>query len=146
MPLRAHFEPTFPAALAALLYAIIPLGSQLLADFYVEHFQALFHLGALWAVCAFWGERRAGIRERFGWVVLAGLFAGLACGTKYSALLMTLLPLLILLPLLCVIGGSVYEALRAAGCVAAPALAVLAPWLVRNAVASGDPLFPWDWC
>ena len=130
------------AALAALLYALIPLGTQLAADFYVEHFQALFHLGALSAACAFWGERRAGIRERFGWLVLAGLLAGLACGAKYAALLLTLLPLLLLVPLLCALGGSIYEGLRAAACVAAPALAVLAPWLVRNLAASGDPLYP----
>jgi len=129
-------------ALAALLYALIPLGTQLVADFYVEHLQALFHLGALSAACAFWGERRAGIRGRFGWLVLAGLLAGLACGTKYSAFLMTLLPLLILVPLLCALGGSIYEALRAAACVLAPVLAMLAPWLLRNLVAAGDPLYP----
>ena len=141
LPLRAHFEQVAPA-LAVLLYVLIPLGTQMAADFYVEHFQALFHLGALWAACVFWSERRAGIRERFGWLLLAGLLAGLACGTKYSACLMTLLPLLILVPLLCAFGGSIYEALRAAACVAGPALALLAPWLVRNFVASGDPLYP----
>jgi len=135
-------QATVAAALAALLYALVPLGTQLASDFYVEHFQALFHLGALCAACAFWSERRAGIRDCFGWLVLAGLLAGLACGAKYSALLMTLLPLLILLPLLCAARGSIYEALRAGACVAAPAAAVLAPWLVRNLAAAGDPLYP----
>ena len=130
------------AALAALLYALIPLGSQLVADFYVEQFQALYHLAALAAACAFWNERRAGVRERFGWLVLAGLLAGLGCGAKYPALIFTLLPLLVLVPLFCVLCGSVYEALRAAACVGVPALLALAPWLVRNFAASGDPIYP----
>ncbi|MCY3021003.1 MAG: hypothetical protein NTW87_18460, partial [Planctomycetota bacterium] len=130
------------AALGALLYALVPLGSQVAADFYVEHFQALFHLGALMAACAFLGERRAGVRDRFGWLVLGGLLAGLCCGTKYTALLFTLLPLLLLVPALCAIGGSVYEGLRAGGCLTASAAVAFAPWLLRNLIMSDDPLHP----
>lgn len=139
---RASQAARVAAGLAALLYALIPLGAQLTADFYVEHVQALFHLAALLAACAFWAERRAGIRDRFGWLVLAGLLAGCGCGAKYSALLLTLLPLLVLIPLFCAVSGSCYEALRAAACIGISALAVLAPWLVRNCMASGDPLHP----
>jgi len=39
--------------LAAALFAIVPMGSHLAADFYVEHIQTLFHVTATLAITAF---------------------------------------------------------------------------------------------
>jgi hypothetical protein len=129
-------------ALATLLFALTPLGSIMAADFYVEHIQALFHLAAVMAACAFLSDRREALRGRNGWLVLAGTLAGLCCGTKYPALLFTLAPLLILIPVHCAIGGSIYEALSAAMTLGVSALAMLAPWLLRNGIITRDPIFP----
>ncbi|HEY3318880.1 MAG TPA: hypothetical protein VGP72_00180 [Planctomycetota bacterium] len=130
------------AAVAALLFALVPLSSQLVSDFYVEHFQALFHLAAVMAACGFLFERCAGIRDRFGWLTLCGVLAGLCCGTKYTALLFTLAPLLLLVPIFCLPGGSIYEALSAAGRIGLPAGLTLAPWLLRNLIFARDPVYP----
>jgi len=136
-------EKATPAPmLAALIYALIPLGSQLLADFFVEHFQALFHLAALLAACIFLDERRAGVRSRTAWLLVCGCFAGLACATKYPAIIFTLLPLAFYLGLFCALSGAPAEGLHAAALVAASAATVLSPWLARNIAAAGDPLYP----
>ena len=129
-------------ALAALLYAFIPLGSHLLGDFYVEHVQALFHLAAILAACAFLNERAAGIRARMPWLLVSGLLAGFCCGTKYTGLIFTLAPLALCVPLICAISGSAFEGVRAGLVLGASALAAFAPWLLRNLIMSGDPLFP----
>src|SRR5208283_1317955 len=110
--------------------------------FFVEHFQALFHIAALMAACAFLSERQAGLRGRSAWLILCGLLAGLACGAKYTALLLTLFPLAFYLFLFCALSGSLYEGLRAGALVAGSALAALSPWLARNLAAAGDPIYP----
>lgn len=135
-------EPSPAPALATLLFAITPLGSIMAADFYVEHIQALFHLAAIMAACAFLADRREGLRGRNGWLVLAGVLAGFCCGTKYPALLFTLAPLLILVPTHCAIAGSIYEALSAAMTLGISALAMFSPWLLRNGIITHDPIFP----
>lgn len=144
-------------AVAALLYALIPLGAQLAADFYVEHFQALFHICALLCACAFLkemnlraffpaggGDQNMAAKERArpGWLLAAGMFAGLACGTKYTALLFTLAPLLIFIPLICLQLGSARDAFGALCRIALPALIFFAPWALRNFLEGGDPLYP----
>jgi len=129
-------------AAAALLYLIVPWGSELAVDFYVEHLQALFHVAAVLCAVAFLTERGAGVRTAFGWLVLCGALCGFGIGVKYPTLLFTLAPLLIFVPLQAWLGRSFYEALRAALCLGMPAVTMFAPWLVRNLLASGDALFP----
>lgn len=129
-------------AIAALLYAIIPIGTELAADFYVEHFQAFFHLAALHTACAYLSELRSGVRSRFGWLVLGGIFAGFCCGVKYTALFLTLAPLLLFVPLLAMFSSSIYEALRAGGALGSWGLLAFCPWMLRNFFATGDPLYP----
>jgi hypothetical protein len=136
------------AAAAAFLYLLIPMGSQLAAEFFVEHFQALFHLCAALCAVAFVSDFKitvlfkANFRSNTtGWLRAAGLFAGLACGTKYLALLFTLGPLLLLLPALSA-RESWRSAVNTAAQLATPALVAFFPWLWRNYRASGDPLYP----
>ena len=98
-----------PAPIAAAgLYALTPMGSQVAADFYVEHFQALLHVSALLCACAYLSDFK--IRQLFkthaqnnasSWLLCTGAFAGLCCGAKVTGLLFTLLPLAVFLPLYC---------------------------------------------
>jgi len=128
--------------LAAALFAVVPMGSHLAADFYVEHVQTLLHVATVLAACAFLQDRRLGVRQRTGWLLLSGLLAGACCATKYSALLFTLGPLLVFVPLLCALNGSFFEGLRAAVTLSLPAAFLFAPWALRNWIAGGDPLYP----
>ena len=134
---------------AALVFALIPMGSQLAADFYVEHIQSLFHIAALLCGCAFLSDFK--IRRLFndrarsnptGWLICAGLFAGLCSGAKYTGLIFTLAPLAVFLPGFCLSVGTVFDAVVVLGQLSMSALLVFAPWLVRNGWASGDPLHP----
>jgi len=134
--------PGTAPVLAAALFAVVPMGAHLAADFYVEHIQTLLHVGAVLAASAFLHDRRTGVRQRNGWLLLSGLLAGACCATKYSGLLFTLAPLLVFVPLLCALNGSVFEGLRAAVTLSVPAALLFAPWALRNWIAGGDPLYP----
>jgi hypothetical protein len=140
--LRLEKQSAIPAAIAALIYALIPHGTMLVTDFFVEHVQALFHLSAVGAAIIFFAERRAGVRECSGWLVLSGLLAGLACGTKSPAMLLTAAPLALLIAIFCWFSGSIHLALRVMPSFVIPLLLSLAPWLFRNGIISGDPLYP----
>lgn len=138
------------AACAALLYALVPLGSHLAADFYVEHFQALFHLCAVICACAYLSDLKlrmlfkanADSKPGASWLYAAGAFGGLCCGAKYTGLLFTLAPMLVLLPMITMLQAGVREAAGSVWRVALPAVALFAPWMVRNFFAGGDPLYP----
>ncbi|MEE8169987.1 MAG: glycosyltransferase family 39 protein, partial [Phycisphaerae bacterium] len=83
---------------------------------------------------------RLDARHALRWAALAGAFAGLACGFKYTAAPMAALPI--------VIGCAV--AARGAGrkrigCLSLGLLMTgltFSPWLIKNAVATGNPVFP----
>jgi hypothetical protein len=81
--------------------------------------------------------------ERRRYAILTGVLVGLALGCKYPALLFVLLPILTFL----LVGGLVHiatlrRAVLEAALVGAVALVVFSPWLVRNAVNTGNPVYP----
>ena len=85
-----------------------------------------------------WRER--GSRS---FIVLGGIFAGLAMGVKYTAILY--LPVLVVLGLWpdAVAGRRAWAtSVKAALLLAGVALLADAPWLLKNIVATGDPLYP----
>ncbi len=138
------------AGFAALLYVLIPLGSQMAAEFYVEHFQALFHLCAVICACAYLSDLKLRvmfkssepIRRTQSWLFAAGAFAGLCSGAKYTGLIFTLAPLLVLLPMFALLQATLRDALGAAWRLSVSALVFFAPWMIRNFSATSDPLFP----
>ncbi|MFQ5414105.1 MAG: ArnT family glycosyltransferase [Phycisphaerae bacterium] len=77
-------------------------------------------------------------RGPIAWLVLSGLAAGLACGCKYTAVPMIALPLgvavLALAPLRRAAAGLAGFSVAA--------LVAMAPWLVKNTVMTGNPVFP----
>lgn len=75
--------------------------------------------------------------------ILAGLFTGIACGSKATAIFFAGLPVLILLLhslLAARLQPSAVVKAILAGCIAG--LASLAPWLARNWLACSNPVFP----
>jgi 4-amino-4-deoxy-L-arabinose transferase-like glycosyltransferase len=73
------------------------------------------------------------------WLLLSGLLAGLALSTKYTAL--ALLPALGLSLLISRIRRP-WLAVRCALLLGAVALLVWSPWLLKNAVLTGNPTYP----
>ena len=138
------------ALLAAALLAVSPgvmlISTWAIADLAVMLFATLCFAAILAALET--GERQ--------WVVLAGLFGGLALGTKYTAALVVCAPavLALLSARHAARQGSSDAARRSPGDAArrrlgdaalfcAVALAVLAPWLARNMAYTGNPLAPY---
>ena len=83
--------------------------------------------------------------EKGGWLVLAGIYGGLAFGTKYvGGLFGILLPSFFLVfPALS--GGAegrVQRSFRALVVFLCAAAAVSLPWLVKNALFTGNPFYP----
>ena len=130
---------------AAALWAAVPLAAEMAGVAYVDLGLTAFVLAAFYAFML-WSESRCD-----GWLVLSALFAGFAMSTKYTAV--TWLGLLVLL--------FVYQAwkhqgrragwilIRAISFTAVAGLVVL-PWLIKNWIVTGNPVYPFlfggvDW-
>lgn len=103
----------------------------------------LFMAGAVTACAGFIARysRSGSVRD----LVLAGATAGLAVASRYQALV-ELLPLVaIAVVVLAVRPGPIRVALRAGAGAAATMLAVGGYFYVRNAAATGNPLYPKRW-
>lgn len=74
------------------------------------------------------------------WCVLAGIFAGFACGFKYTACVLIALPLVVLM--LIALRGNFVRRLVLVVIFGVASLVTFAPWLVKNIVMTGNPVFP----
>ncbi len=105
-------------------------------------------LGATaFAACAWLAALRtvASTAHRHRTTLLAGLLAGTAAGAKALIVATSLVPLSVTLALVPASGerfASPSPRLRRAGLLLAAAALAVAPWLLRNWLAVGDPLFP----
>ncbi|MDQ3441574.1 MAG: hypothetical protein M3478_14620 [Planctomycetota bacterium] len=81
--------------------------------------------------------------RRVATMALAGAMAGFACGVKLTAVPMLLLPLPAALVIIAVARREpVGRAIIASIAFAVVGLALFSPWLVRNVVWTGNPVFP----
>lgn len=71
------------------------------------------------------------------WLAIAGAMAGLACGVKLTAVPLLLVGMAVVLP---VVGGR--RAFAGVGLYVAAGALVFSPWMVRNAVWTGNPVWP----
>ncbi len=74
------------------------------------------------------------------WIALAGASAGLACGCKYTALPMIALPLG--LTTLFLYDGTIRRKITLGFVFAAATLVTFSPWLIKNQLMTGNPVFP----
>jgi hypothetical protein len=100
---------------------------------YVDWFSLYFGLGCLIALD---GWR---IHAKNIWLVAAGITAGLAFGTKYTA---GVLAIAAGITLLYHIWKGKGKAIPAVGLFAGMALLVMLPWLIRNTIYTGNPFYP----
>ncbi len=127
--------PRVYCLLAALLFIATPVVMNLSRTAYVDLGATFFATMALFALLRW--------RHSTGrWFFYSAVLLGLALGTKYSMVIaFALLP-----PLAIYIyiqrGGSQLGAIRAGLVYAAIAVVVFSPWLVRNFIWTGSPLYP----
>jgi len=127
----AMFSKRAAMPAAAILYSWPRINGLALVG-YVE-LGLMLYVGL--ALLAAWHYHRSG-RDR-GYVVLLGLACGLAAGCKYPAVLFLCVPSGLALMVLA--GRRALLHVLLFGVVA---LAAFAPWLVRNTVATGNPVYP----
>ena len=75
----------------------------------------------------------------FGWLVVSGVLAGFAAGCKYTGVPMVIVPLAIGAIL---IADRLRARIAGSFILAAAALMAMSPWLVKNQVMTGNPVFP----
>jgi hypothetical protein len=103
---------------------------------YVEN--AMLFFGMVSIGCALRAFRAEGGARV--WIIFAGIAAGFACGCKYTAIAMIAAPIGI-----AILAASPRALARRAMDVLVFTLACLAafsPWLIKNAVMTGNPVFP----
>ncbi len=88
------------------------------------------------------GVERFELRAQIGWALLAGVLAGLCWGFKYTAGPLIVLPIGLTIVLA---AGPLRGRIVAGALYAITALALFSPWLVRNQVNTGNPVFPLAW-
>ncbi len=119
------------AVLAAAIFWAQPFTAWITTSTFVESGTTLFVALAIWNLVEFARTRSNTL------LVLAGGFAGAAAGTKYfgavAALVLAIVAILILRDRL---------SLRRVALAVGAAVVVAAPWYLKNAVFTGDPLYP----
>jgi len=82
---------------------------------------------------------RSDVQQSNRWIIAAGLLAGLACGYKYTAVVLILLPLA-----LTVVSeqSSVSMRFKRLAIFVVGALITFSPWMARNVINTHNPVFP----
>ena len=126
---------------SAFFFLSIPVVIKLSTTVYVDLGLICFTTGAL-LMLAEWRESGFPISK----LVWAGIFCGLALGTKYNGLVtFALLSLMVPVLFLRANAGSMRNQIRAlyqGALFAVIALIVFSPWMVRNLVWTGNPVYP----
>jgi hypothetical protein len=122
--------------MAAILFYSVPLVTLQSECAYVDLFATLFASGALGSAAIWW------IEQDNRWLMVTGILAGFAAGTKLNAayvLLPLALAILCGLFLRCRMRRTFFIGLLYAGI---PLLLFWAPWLMRDWAWTGNPIFP----
>ena len=123
---------------AALLFFTMPFTATLMIRAWTEFAVALYVLTAMIGVLAW---RETGTRS---WLALAAVMGGFAAGTKLMGVLAPALLGVVVLAT-AVARGGVREAVRATVGFGLVAMIVASPCYLRNAAATGNPIFPFGY-
>jgi len=121
---------------ALAVYASMPMVWLLGSWAYNDLALAFYQLGAL---CAFLNWRRG---EKGRWLTVAGVFSGLALGNKYTAFVCPLALVAFIAWERLRARVAAAKAVREVASYGLSVLAIAAPWYVRNAVLTGNPVYP----
>lgn len=122
--------------LASLLFLSLPMVSYETGTVYIDLFVSLFVM-AMVAAGVFWWQQGEN-----GWLMVAGVFGGVALGIKLTAA-----PLVLVFGLF-ILGALIFRHRQfvpiASGFLhlAVPAVLIAAPWFVRDWLWTGNPVYP----
>lgn len=122
--------------IAGLMAATCPFLVYLSGVAYVENGLMLYAAMSLAAILRSFGDASRTRR----WAFASGLLAGLACGCKYTAVPGVALPIMILVFLQAIRRRPRRLEIALPFCVGC--VVTFTPWLVKNAVTTGNPVFP----
>lgn len=138
--------------LAVALFVAIPTAVQIATWSYVDLALTFYNLAAVYAILNWLhpdsapdlnGEA-AGSSDT-GWLVLSGLFAGASLSIKYTGVVTLLVLGAVLLWALLRRRLTVGRFLNGVFATTGLALAVTAPWYIKNAIVAGNPIYPLVW-
>jgi hypothetical protein len=121
---------------AAALFCTVPFVAWECGRAMIDLVPCACVMAALYAAVSWW------LGEPDQWLTVFGLAAGLAMGTKLSAGFVILPLLLFVVPAAAIRGGSLRSSVASALRVGAPMVLVWAPWLIRDWLWTGNPIFP----
>ncbi len=124
------------AGVAALLYLS---GQNVASNFgraYNEPILGFFLLSGALAFLAWWETRRD------GYLVVVGIACGAACASKYTAWLFAFVILASAAAGVLRLEPSTPRRLRAAALLLLPCAALVFPWIVKNILTTGNPVYP----
>jgi hypothetical protein len=125
-----------PAWIAAVVFCSIPIVSIQAGTAYIDLFVTMFVISAIYAGFC-WQQS-----QENGWLVISGGLAGLAMGVKLAAL-PVILPFAVLLAFgIFVQVRGWKQIVRCLAWWALPAGLLLLPWLLRDWLWTGNPIFP----
>jgi len=130
--------------LGALFFAVYPGLFLLTTQIYIDLGVLFFGLLTVYVMFR-WGKTP---RQEKKFSLAIGFFVGCACACKYTAVLLWLLPVWILLNVILKMKKmSLKEYGIHNGCFFVMVLLAVMPWLIKNTVFSGNPVFPflYEW-
>ncbi|MBN1866120.1 glycosyltransferase family 39 protein [Candidatus Sumerlaeota bacterium] len=142
---RATILGLRPSILAVAVWSTSPIVVPLAGWDYIDLAVLLFGLGIVYYLIRWARSGRAA-----HWL-LAAAFGGLLCGSKYTGVLTVALGGAILLAFGIVLregrglGAAVWTGIRRAVVFGLVAAAIASPWWIKNAVHTGNPVYPMAW-
>lgn len=122
---------------AALLFFTLPLVNYEIGTAYIDGFTTLFVTAMLFAGFNWWKSKA----DR--WLCLSGVFAGIAVGIKLNAIPFVAVYVLLIAFLIFRQTRSWISLIRPLLITGIPIVALWAPWLIRDALWTGNPVFPY---
>ncbi len=123
---------------AAVLLLVNPIVMVEIRVAYVDLASALFFALAFVFVHR-WLERTDG---SYRLLVIAGLFSGLAAGTKLTGIVGAVCLAVLLVSVLWRRAATVSAVAKSVAVLMIPAVALLAPWLIKSWILTGNPVYP----
>jgi hypothetical protein len=121
--------------IAALVYLSTPWIYRLAAIAYVEGPLCFYHAALIWVLVE--GRGVIGAQLMRGWALL-GLLAGCAMGCKYTGFVSAVIPF----GILSLLDAGRRRSLALVGCYLLGWAVVMAPWLGKNVLDTGNPVYP----
>jgi 4-amino-4-deoxy-L-arabinose transferase-like glycosyltransferase len=124
--------------LGLLLFVSTPMVMRLSVTAYVDLGMIFFTTASILS----WLQWRDGSYENVNWLVLSAACMGLAAGSKYNAIISWLFLNGAVCYLYARDTGKQLQAVRWGALFSLVALAVFSPWLVKNLILTGNPIYP----